>query len=170
MKRLARWLRAAGYDAVVAPDGTPDSELLRRARRERRLLITRDRKLLEHRDAAGVVVLVEGNSTEDNAAALASRIPINWLHAPFSRCLVCNVALDQARITPAAEIPGKVRERGLPIWTCPRCQRLSAVSAGNSICRYPGDVNLSHINCVFLCADQFDCRYSVSRGGPPIEI
>lgn len=124
MKRLARWLRAAGYDAVVAPDGTPDSELLRRARRERRLLITRDRKLLEHRDAAGVVVLVEGNSTEDNAAALASRIPINWLHAPFSRCLVCNVALDQARITPAAEIPGKVRERGLPIWTCPRCQRL----------------------------------------------
>ena len=45
-----------------------------------------------------------------------------------------------------------------------------AVSAGNSICRYSGDVDLSHFNCVFLCRDQLDCRHSVSRGGSAVEI
>lgn len=124
LKRLARWLRAAGYDAVVAPDGSPDRELLRRARRESRLLITRDRKLLEHRDAAGVVVLLEGGSTDETARALAERIPINWLHAPFSRCLICNTPLEQARVTHEARAPVRMRGHGLPIWLCPDCGRL----------------------------------------------
>ena len=46
----------------------------------------------------------------------------------------------------------------------------AVVSAGNSICRYPGDVNLSYINCICLCGNQFDCRHFVSRGGSPTEI
>lgn len=53
--RLARLLRAAGYDAAMAPAGTRDDELLRIAHHEKRLLLTRDKRLSQQtrRDAGG---------------------------------------------------------------------------------------------------------------------
>ena len=43
--RLARLLRAAGYDTYLAAGGEPDAELIKTARREGRILITRDKRL-----------------------------------------------------------------------------------------------------------------------------
>ena len=40
--RLARWLRAAGYDATLAEPGEPDAAVLARAVDEERWLVTRD--------------------------------------------------------------------------------------------------------------------------------
>ena len=43
--RLARLLRAAGYDTYLASGGEPDAALLKLAREEGRMLITRDKRL-----------------------------------------------------------------------------------------------------------------------------
>ena len=43
--RLARLLRAAGYDTSLATDGEADAALLRLARDEGRILLTRDKRL-----------------------------------------------------------------------------------------------------------------------------
>ena len=43
--RLARLLRAAGYDTYLASGGEPDANLLRIAREEGRMLLTRDKRL-----------------------------------------------------------------------------------------------------------------------------
>ena len=51
--RLGRWLRAAGYDTEIAADAIADRLLLDHAIREGRLLLTRDRKLAEHRGRGG---------------------------------------------------------------------------------------------------------------------
>ena len=43
--RLARWLRALGHDTAYDP-AADDAELLRRAARERRMLVTRDTRIV----------------------------------------------------------------------------------------------------------------------------
>jgi hypothetical protein len=58
--RLARLLRAAGYDTYLAAKAEPDDELIRLARREGRILVTRDKRLAA---AAEESVLVDGFGT-----------------------------------------------------------------------------------------------------------
>lgn len=96
LKGLARWLRAAGYDVAMEPDGTADRCLVERATTESRLLLTRDRTLLEISGAPRVVVLLNGNCIEECARELTQILNIDWLHRPFSRCLLCNTPLIEA--------------------------------------------------------------------------
>ncbi len=117
LKGLARWLRAAGYDVKMEPDGTADRRLVERAAMERRLLLTRDRTLLEIRGAPRVVVLLNGNCIDECAGELTHILNIDWLYRPFSRCLLCN--------TPLIEID---KPFGFPPHTehlciCPTCDK-----------------------------------------------
>jgi len=128
--RLARWLRAAGYDATLAEPGEPDAAVLARAVDEERWLVTRDHALLQRRAAAGRTVLVEGDTVAAQATSLSRLMArhgasIDWLAAPMSRCLVCNVPVIPADpATAAAAVPPSVRARGLPVRQCLRCHRL----------------------------------------------
>lgn len=128
--RLARWLRAAGYDATLAEPGEPDAAVLARAVDEERWLVTRDRALLQRRAAAGRTVLVEGDTVAAQAASFSRLMArhgasIDWLAAPMSRCLVCNVPVIPADPeTATAAVPASVRARGLPVRQCPKCHRL----------------------------------------------
>lgn len=85
LKRLGRWLRAAGYDTVIEGDGVSDRDLIQRAVREGRLLITRDRKLMEFREAPGVVILLRSNAVQDCIQELTGRLGIDWTFQPFTR-------------------------------------------------------------------------------------
>ena len=95
---LGRWLRAAGYDTVIAKGGIPDRELARRCAGEDLILLTRDRHLAA--TAAGIVpvVLFKGKSIDEPARALRTALDIDWEHAPFSRCIVDNRRLSRRRL------------------------------------------------------------------------
>lgn len=110
LKGLARWLRIAGHDAAMEPDGTPDRRLIERAAAEGRLLLTRDRTLLQIRDAPRVVVLLAGNDLASCVRELDRRLHIDWLHQPFSRCSRCNTPLVAAVRTPGSSWPSDIRE------------------------------------------------------------
>lgn len=116
--RLCRWLRAAGYDTSLAGEHTSDRLLLATAMAEQRYLLTRDRKLLEHRGAAGRVIRLNTVRPGSQAAELAHRLPVDWLHSPFSRCLLCNEPLhaDSGRGAPLGSSG--------PFRRCPSCTRL----------------------------------------------
>ena len=45
LRGLGRWLRAAGYDTVIAGGGIPDRALAARCAEEDRVLLTKDRQL-----------------------------------------------------------------------------------------------------------------------------
>lgn len=124
LQRLGRWLRVAGYDTVIALDAKPDYYLLRQAIDEGRLFITRDRKLLEHRRAAGNVILLECNSLEDCVRELNQHIQIDWQHDPFSRCLLCNTPLIDATPQQVQGVPASVQERELHALYCPQCNQV----------------------------------------------
>jgi len=117
--RLARYLRAAGYDTTLADAGASDASLVARARREGRTFLTRDRAIADHAAARGVAVVLPTADLDRIAAILRRDLGVDWLHRPFTRCLVDNTPLrplaDPHALPPHAE-PEGARD-------CPRCGR-----------------------------------------------
>ena len=123
LARLGRYLRAAGYDTAIGAAGEHDRALLARAIAEDRMLLTCDRAMLARRDAAGrVMVLPHG--LDPGARALGERLDIDWLAAPFTRCLVDNARLRPATRAEHARLPERARAVGGPVRACPDCGRL----------------------------------------------
>ncbi len=123
LQRAGRWLRAAGYDVVIAEPGQGDRELLELARKEGRLLLTRDRGLMEYRDAADYVLLLEANQLEAVLAELSSRLDIDWQRQPFSRCMECNTPLQSAPAEVIARVPPESLREEETLLYCPRCDK-----------------------------------------------
>ena len=122
LKGLARWLRAAGYDTEIANNGETDRALIEHARATQRKLITRDNKLIEFRHAKDTVCLLHCSGIEKCALRLKEELSINWLHQPFSRCLLCNPPLVSIEDATQPAVPDDVRDG--PLFQCPECQRI----------------------------------------------
>lgn len=120
--RLARWLRAAGYDAEIDRHDKTDRVLVERAVAENRWLLTADRKMLEIKRAEKAVILLPNSDTEAAAAALSEKITVNWLLNPLSRCLICNQALESPKKDEigAGSVPNNAPP---PIRRCLACGR-----------------------------------------------
>lgn len=122
LARLARLLRAAGYDTALSQGGEPDSALRRRAETEDRLLLTRDRTLAAQAGARGV--LIAGRGVRGEAESLARQRSVDWRHAPFSRCVIDNAPVRDATAEEVARMPQSARDKGGPFRACPACGRL----------------------------------------------
>ncbi len=117
---LARWLRFMGYDTGYPQPG-PDRELIDRARREGRILLTRDKEL-----AARVsgTVQVRSDDLEGQIREVVAVLRLRLVD-PLSRCSLCNellvpVPLDDVK----ALVPEGVRSRHHEFWRCPSCRRI----------------------------------------------
>lgn len=122
--RLARYLRAAGFDTRLARDGAPDAQLLRLAAAEGRLLLTRDRQILEHKAARERVLLLPRGDLDRHAAALGDHLGLDWLALSFTRCLLDNTPLAPASANQRAGIPPRSRDDGQRVSFCPECGRV----------------------------------------------
>jgi uncharacterized protein with PIN domain len=120
--RLARLLRAAGYDTYLAQGGQKDAELLRIARAENRVLVTRDKALAGQAHPRGV--LVQGRGAYAEAESLSAVLPIDWRLAPFSRCIVDNAVLREAGPEDAARAPEQASAHDGQLRACPACGRV----------------------------------------------
>jgi len=121
---LGRWLRAAGYDTVIAKGGLSDQELAARCAGENRILLTKDRYLAATAAGIAPVVLVQGNGIDETARALRAALDIDWQYAPFSRCMIDNRPLESALPYLATHVPERSRAAGGPLRMCPECGRL----------------------------------------------
>lgn len=124
LARLGRWLRAAGYDTLIAANKTDDRDLLETARADGRVLVTRDRALAGRGKGRVRSVLLEGDGVTAQADELRRRLGIDWWRDPFSRCVVDNTPLEAALPPETDGIPRAARARGGPFSTCPTCGRL----------------------------------------------
>lgn len=92
--RLARWLRLIGYDVEYSRDWT-DEQLIRRALKESRTLLTSDVELYRRAVADGAeAFLVKDRTEAERLARIAKRFKID-LHAETtnSRCPTCNATI-----------------------------------------------------------------------------
>ncbi len=121
--RLARHLRFAGYDTLWHEHGS-DAELAALARDQGRIVLTRDRALLMHRDVVRGCYL---RPTEpwDQMAELARRLPLDLRARRPARCLVCNaMPVEVDRQAVLAELPPRTRQSFDRFWRCPGCARV----------------------------------------------
>ena len=118
---LAKWLRILGYDTLYDP-ALDDHQLVRLARAESRVLLTRDRELARRRGVR--VLLVASEILDDQIRQVLAELQL----APdrsFSRCPVCNEPLeimDQAAAR--REVPAYVAQSHETFKRCPACQRI----------------------------------------------
>lgn len=120
--RLSRWLRALGYD-VVYLRSLSDSELLKIALSEDRILLTRDRELASKRSVRSV--LIRYDRLEDQLLQLKKEVGISLEEGRlFSRCMICNTSLEKV---PKERVFGKVPEYVYSVHDtfsmCPGCGR-----------------------------------------------
>ncbi len=120
--RLAKWLRILGFDARFAP--VEDTRLLAEARRDERVLLTRDRELVL-RASSHPALLIESQFWPDQVRQVLDRFDLRGEARPFSRCLECNVLLETLTAEAAARlVPPHVLERSPAFALCPRCGRV----------------------------------------------
>lgn len=118
--RLARWLRMLGADVFYDPAlGGP--ALLRLARRERRTMLTRDKRLRTAPD----VLYVESNMLRDQLREVLASFPFDPRRCAFTRCLECNRPLTTVpREVVARRVPPFVYASQDQFAECDRCGRL----------------------------------------------
>lgn len=129
--RLARWLRALGLD-VVCDETLDDEALAARARREGRLLLTRDRRLCLERGDPDWCRIVEADSPAGQIEELAPDLGLfeaGWRDRTFTRCMVCNATLtarraERVRGALPAEVRRDPRVRSAGFLRCPGCDRV----------------------------------------------
>jgi uncharacterized protein with PIN domain len=98
--RLAKWMRLLGCDVVYHPD-IEDGQLVRIAREEGRILLTRDTLLLERRGLRQPIFI---RSDDISQQLLEIRHLLNSCEAePPGKCPVCNGSLE--------DVPDKVEIR-----------------------------------------------------------
>jgi uncharacterized protein with PIN domain len=124
LKGLSRWLRAAGYNTKNAEQGEDDRELIGQAIEEKRLLLTRDRKVMEIRHAQETAILLETNSLAEWAEELKKRLALDWLYNPFSRCLICNTPLRHADPACIEQVPKQSQVHLHTLLYCDHCKKL----------------------------------------------
>jgi uncharacterized protein with PIN domain len=121
--KLAKWLKILGFDTVYL-NKAEDRELLLLARREKRILLTKDRELI--RAAAGLPhLLIESDNWEEQLAQVVGAFRLRRLARPQTRCLACNVLLRRIPKRMARNLVTPfVLERSPSFAVCPSCGRL----------------------------------------------
>jgi uncharacterized protein with PIN domain len=124
--KLVRWLRMLGQD-VDYSNNMEDSELLAKAREEKRILLTRDFELYQRAVGRGIeAYYVEGETGEAKLAELVTRFNIALeINMKSSRCPKCNSTI---RPISREEAAGSVEERTLDnykeFWKCSKCGQI----------------------------------------------
>ncbi len=120
LARLARWLRLLGAD-VICDERLDGAAMLRRARAEHRLMLTRDKRL---RTASDVLYL-EAGDFRGQLRAVLERCPFDVRRHAFTRCSRCNLELRTVtREAVGDRVPPYVYATQNSFALCDRCGRI----------------------------------------------
>jgi len=124
--KLTRWLRMLGHD-VVYTGSMDDKELIQKAKKESRILLTRDLELYQQATAKGVeAFLIESPNQTANLANLARRFKFKLeIDVKVSRCPKCNSqiqAISKANV--ADKVPETTSSNYDEFWQCQGCGQI----------------------------------------------
>jgi uncharacterized protein with PIN domain len=124
--KLTRWLRMLGHD-VKYSNKLDDAELASIAKKERRILLTKDLELYQRATAKGInAFYVAGENEAARLAELAKRFSIALvIDLENSRCPKCNTKLQVAL---KEKLTDKVTKNTFAyysdFWKCSRCGQI----------------------------------------------
>jgi len=121
--RLARWLRALGFDTAYR-EHIEDADLVQAAMAEGRIVLTRDRRMPEEWRYAGIH-LVRSESPREQLAEIAADFDLAARARPFARCIRCNEPLEVAhRDSVHGAVPERIHRHKRRFRRCPACDRV----------------------------------------------
>jgi uncharacterized protein len=121
--RLATWLRLLGYDTVYARSAG-EAELVRRARAEGRVLLTRNTRMLRRRDVPAHV-FIESDHFRAQLRQVIATFGLLDTAAFLMRCSRCNATLlPIERAEASASVPPYVCATQDTFARCPSCRRI----------------------------------------------
>lgn len=125
--KLARWLRAMGYDAVLFRH-RDDNQMVRQALAEGRVILTKDGEISQRRVVANGQLRVLHITSDEVMAQLhqvVKTLSLNSHHRPFTRCLECNLPLEPRQKEAVRElVPPYVFRTQQDFSQCPGCGRI----------------------------------------------
>lgn len=120
---LARWLRILGFDTLYFRDIT-DGDLIRIARQQQRIIITRDRALSRRKNVEGILV-----SSNDLKGQLKEFL--QWIKGrgikpcPFTLCPICNGDIHPVdKFNVKNDVPEYVFLNTLFFYQCSNCGKV----------------------------------------------
>jgi len=125
--RLARWLRAMGYDTLFF-SSADDSDMVAMALAEGRVMLTRDTEVMKRRvinSGRLKAVLIESDVPEQQMRQVIDTLNLDCQFRPFTLCLECNQPL-RAREKQEVKglVPPYVFKTQDQYMECPACHRL----------------------------------------------
>ncbi|HKZ95069.1 MAG TPA: Mut7-C RNAse domain-containing protein [Candidatus Bathyarchaeia archaeon] len=121
--KLTRWLRMLGHD-VEYVGSIDDKDLMARAKKESRILLTRDLELYRQAITKGAeAFLIESPNQTASLASLARRFGFKLeVDAKVSRCPKCNGELCVvSKSNIAVKIPATTSSNYDEFWQCQNC-------------------------------------------------
>lgn len=121
--KLAKWLKILGFDTIYL-NKAEDRDLLLLARRERRVLLTKDQELF-HAAADRPRLFIESDNWQVQVAQVLNAFCLQDQARPHSRCLACNIELKRIPKRLARNLVTPfVFERSASFAICPSCGRV----------------------------------------------
>jgi len=122
---LAKWLRIYGFDTFYVDSEIDDEGLMEIAKKEKRVLITRDKDLIiKAKKELIKIIQVEKTGIDNELSVVLNEIDIDKSKI-LSRCTICNIILDEIK---KSEIKNKVAEKVFEnnekFWFCSKCKRI----------------------------------------------
>ena len=125
--KLARWLRMMGYDSLFF-DGAEDSQMVRQALAEGRMILTRDTEVMKRRVIGSgrlKAVLIESEEPERQMRQLLNSLDLLEGARPFTLCLECNQPLvERSPADVKDRVPPYVFRTQTQYMECPACRRV----------------------------------------------
>jgi uncharacterized protein with PIN domain len=116
---LARWLRIFGFDTVCATHEMKDAKLIELAKKDKRILLTRDKKLMKHAE----VLYLESTTVKEQLKQIAEIFSLAIEFPEKTRCALCNGELEKTSQEEVAEkIPKK--NKSTQFWICKSCGKV----------------------------------------------
>jgi uncharacterized protein with PIN domain len=122
--KLAKELRMLGFDTIYfQSDDT--HQLFHLAREEERTILTRNTKLLPKRPEDRVITITEDKPSLQIKELIQKRHISVEKDNLFSRCLLCNVILDDiTREEAEGKVPDFIFHQQKEFYQCPQCGRI----------------------------------------------
>jgi len=122
--KLAKNMRILGFDVIYSNDSNEFVHIIERAKKEKRLILTRNRKLLKEL-LDNFVILMKDLPLSEQLKYLMSKLGLTNKLRPLSRCIDCNtVLLKVSKESVKNQVPPKVFLLNDVFSTCSQCHKI----------------------------------------------
>lgn len=122
---LAKWLRIYGFDTFFVNSEMDDAKLMEITKKENRILITRDRNLIQSARRENLKTIeIKKTDINEQISTVLGDIKIDNKKV-LSRCILCNTEIEEIKKGDIkTKVPKRVFDNNEKFWFCKKCNKI----------------------------------------------